>query len=148
MHILTRKSSLESTSHALAWHTTSRSAGLVKSERSQKVCGSGGKPSDRKKFSPYFTMPRGSVLRSCRIFVRSKLCAGFGESIRSYTLFHSCAQRFPSRCAEIGPFGGTTVLPYFFASWPRTYACSDKYSGRNCSHSRSSSLANASGGLS
>src|SRR5260370_16633948 len=57
MHILTRKSSFESTSHALAWQTTSRSAGFVKSDLSQNVFGSGANPSDVKKLSPYFTIP-------------------------------------------------------------------------------------------
>ena len=33
-------------SHALAWQTTSRSAGFVKSERAQNVSGSGAKPSE------------------------------------------------------------------------------------------------------
>ena len=37
---------LLSMSHALAWQTTSRSAGLVNSERSQKVFGNGAKPSE------------------------------------------------------------------------------------------------------
>ena len=41
-----------SMSQALAWHTTSRSRGLTNSERSQKVLGSGAKPSDLKKPSP------------------------------------------------------------------------------------------------
>ena len=31
----------------------------------------GANPSEVKKFSPYFTIPRGSVFRSARIFVRS-----------------------------------------------------------------------------
>ena len=44
MHILMRTSSLSSMSQALAWHTTSRSRGRVSMERSQKVCGSAGKP--------------------------------------------------------------------------------------------------------
>src|ERR1700674_629048 len=69
MHILTRKSSFESTSHALAWQTTSRSAGFVKSDLSQNVFGSGANPSDVKKFSPYFTIPRGSVF-SCTQLAR------------------------------------------------------------------------------
>ena len=46
MHILMRTSSLSSMSQALAWHTTSRSRGCVSIERSQKVCGSAGKPSE------------------------------------------------------------------------------------------------------
>ena len=41
MHIFNRKSSTLSTSHALAWHTTSRSRGLMNMERSQNVGGSG-----------------------------------------------------------------------------------------------------------
>jgi hypothetical protein len=44
MHILMRTSSLSSMSQALAWQTTSRSRGRVNMERSQKVCGSAGKP--------------------------------------------------------------------------------------------------------
>jgi len=43
---LMRRSSLKSGSQALAWQTTSRSLGLVKSDRSQKVGGSGSKPRD------------------------------------------------------------------------------------------------------
>ncbi len=40
-------------------------------DRSQKVDGSGAKPSDTKKCSPYFTMSSGLVWRACRILVRS-----------------------------------------------------------------------------
>ena len=58
-------------SQALAWHTTSRSRGLRNSERSQKVCGSGAKPSEVKKPSPYCTICFQSVLRFFRIAVRS-----------------------------------------------------------------------------
>ncbi len=61
MHILMRRSSTLSTSHALAWQTTSRSRGRTNSERFQKVSGSGAKPSEVKKPSPYFTMPMASV---------------------------------------------------------------------------------------
>ncbi len=56
MHILMRRSFSWSTSQALAWHTTSRSRGFTKSERFQNVSGSGAKPSDVKKPSPYFTI--------------------------------------------------------------------------------------------
>src|ERR1039458_4768868 len=49
MHILRRTSFSESISQALAWHTTSRSLGLRKSERSQNVSGSGAKPREVKK---------------------------------------------------------------------------------------------------
>ena len=52
MHILTRRSCCVSMSQALAWQTTSRSAGFLNSDRSQKVGGSGAKPSDLKKDSP------------------------------------------------------------------------------------------------
>ena len=58
-------------SHALAWQTTSRSCGLTNIERSQKVFGSGSKPSELKKPSPYLTIWRASVLRDLRISVRS-----------------------------------------------------------------------------
>jgi hypothetical protein len=56
MHIFCRTSSLVSTSQALAWHTTSRSAGFTNSDRSQNVCGSGAKPSEVKKASPACTI--------------------------------------------------------------------------------------------
>src|SRR5271156_952700 len=148
MHILTRKSSLLSTSQALEWHTTSRSAGLLNSERSQNVAGSGANPREMKNPSPYGAIPLASLFRSCKVFVRSNLCAGFGESIKPYTLFHSWLQIFPSKWAGIGPCGGTTLAPYFFASCPRTYACSERYNGRSCSHKRSISAVNSSGGMS
>ena len=38
----------------------------------RNVSGNGAKPSDLKKFSPYCTMPSGSVFFCCRISVRSK----------------------------------------------------------------------------
>ena len=41
MHILTRRSSTESTSHAEAWQTTSRSRGCTNWERCQNVVGQG-----------------------------------------------------------------------------------------------------------
>ena len=52
MHILMRRSWSLSTSQAEAWHTTSRSFGFVKSERSQNVWGRGSNPSEVKKRSP------------------------------------------------------------------------------------------------
>ena len=52
MHILMRRSSSLSMSHALAWQTTSRSRGFTNSERSQNVFGSGSNPSEVKKRSP------------------------------------------------------------------------------------------------
>ena len=58
-------------SQALAWHTTSRSAGLRNSERSQKVCGSGLNPSEVKKPSPYFTICFQSVFFFFSSAVRS-----------------------------------------------------------------------------
>src|SRR5678815_66877 len=73
MHILIRRSSLLSTSHALAWQTTSRSAGFVNKERSQKVGGSFSNPIDMKKPSPYFTIPLASRFFFFSRSVRSKL---------------------------------------------------------------------------
>ena len=52
MHILMRTSDSKSRFQALAWQTTSRSAGLTNSERSQNVAGSGSKPRELKKRSP------------------------------------------------------------------------------------------------
>jgi len=61
MHILIRRSSLLSMSHALAWQTTLAIGRLVKSDRSQNVGGSlFESPSEVKKPSPYFTMPLAS----------------------------------------------------------------------------------------
>ncbi len=57
--------------HALAWHTTSRSAGFVNSDRSQNVAGSGWNPSDVKKRSPCRTISRASTCFDCSCFVRS-----------------------------------------------------------------------------
>ncbi len=54
---------------------------------------------------------------------------------------------FPSMCAGIGPVAGT-ASPYFWCSFIRTYACSERYSGRSWPHRRSSSAVNASGGMS
>ena len=71
MHIFRRTSSRLSIDHALAWQTTSRSAGLVKSERSQNVCGSGAKPRDVKKPSPVRTMARASIFCARSRSVRS-----------------------------------------------------------------------------
>ena len=62
-------------------------------------------------------------------------------------LSHVCAHMFPSRCAGIGPFAGTTS-PYLSRSFDRTYAWSDTYSGRTCSQSRSTSAAKSPGGMS
>src|SRR5467141_118888 len=70
MHILIRKSFFESTSQALAWQTTSRSAGLVNNDRSQNVFGSGANPSDVKNPSPYRTIPCASVFRSWVVALR------------------------------------------------------------------------------
>jgi len=55
-----RRSSRASTSHAEAWQTTSRPSGFTICERSQKVSGSGSKPSDEKNASPVFTILIGS----------------------------------------------------------------------------------------
>src|SRR4030095_7528655 len=121
MHILLRKSSLLSTSHALAWQTTSRSAGFVKSDRSQKVGGSFSKPIDIKKPSPYFTMPLASRFFFLSRSVRSKLSFPSGKPRIGYTLPHSCAHGFPRRCAGMGPSGGTTLGPYFSDKRARTY---------------------------
>ena len=62
-------------SQALAWQTTSRSRGFTNSERSQNVFGSGAKPSEVKKPSPYFTMPMGSTFFA------------FSRSVMSYGCF-------------------------------------------------------------
>src|SRR5208282_3646001 len=114
MHIFTRRSSKESISQALAWQTTSRSAGLVKSDRSQKVCGSGAKPIEVKKPSPYFTIPFASrffFLSSSVILTPPPLSSCTPS--RSYTLPHSCAQGLPSRCAGIGEIDESRIaLPH------------------------------------
>src|ERR1700674_2815177 len=127
MHIFTRRSSLLSISHALAWQTTSRSAGLVNSDRSQKVGGSGAKPIEVKKPSPYFTMPFGSrfFFLSSSVTLTPPPLSSCTPS-RSYTLPHSCAQGLPRRCAGIGPLGGTTLGPYFSANFHRTNVCSER----------------------
>ena len=52
IHIFIRTSSFAFRSHALAWQTTSRSAGLVSSDRSKNVSGSFCMPSDTKNASP------------------------------------------------------------------------------------------------
>jgi hypothetical protein len=64
--------------HALAWHTTSRSAGWTKSERSQNVCGSVRKPSDVKKRSPIRTISRASTFFARSRAVRSMVPAACG----------------------------------------------------------------------
>ena len=92
--------------------------GLTNSERSQKVCGSGAKPSEVKKRSP--------VLHHLE---RRRSCAASGSSVESSSRDRrsaarpadrcspqSCAQMLPSRCAGIGPFAGTTS-PYFSRSF-------------------------------
>jgi hypothetical protein len=61
MHILMRRSSTVSMSHALAWQTTSRSLGLTNSDRSQNVFGSGARPSEVKKRSAIRTISMGST---------------------------------------------------------------------------------------
>ena len=57
-------------SHALAWQTTSRSRGRVKSERSQNVCGSGVEPErGEEALADADHLAAASVLRRFRISV-------------------------------------------------------------------------------
>jgi hypothetical protein len=72
MHIFTRRSSWSSMSHALAWHTTSRSRGFTSIDRSQKVPGSESSPSEVKKPSP-----KRVICAASRFFARI-------SSVRSY----------------------------------------------------------------
>src|ERR1017187_6171369 len=97
MHIFSRTSLTVSTSHALAWHTTSRSLGLRNSERSQKVCGSGSHPSETKKFSPYFTICFQSVLRFLSSAVKPSSVLGLEEQ---RTLPEGLRQRIESQRDE------------------------------------------------
>jgi hypothetical protein len=81
MHILIRRSSTLSTSHALAWQTTSRSRGLVNIDRSQNVGGSGSRPSEVKNASPVFTIFTAShFLRTMAADTSSDGCPLYGST--------------------------------------------------------------------
>ena len=120
MHIFRRTSLKLSMSHALAWQTTSRSRGFTNSERSQNVLGSGAKPIEVKKPSPYFTMPMGSTFFAFSRSVTSYGCFCCGGATSAKMLPHSCAHGLPSRSARIMPFASTAVGPYFSTSLART----------------------------
>jgi hypothetical protein len=77
-----RTSSPPSSGQALAWQTTSRSRGLVSSERSQKVSGSAGMPSETKKFSAVRVILSSSQPCSSRARVMSN-CATPGTGSTS-----------------------------------------------------------------
>jgi len=120
MHILMRRSSFNSTSHALAWHTASFPSGFWNIDRSQNVDGSGSNPMLVKKPSAVCTMRFQSYPFATSAAVTSSPASfGYGVSM-GYSAPQSCAHMFPSRCAGILPPAGTRSAPYVSLSFART----------------------------
>ena len=118
MHILRRRSPRLVMSQALAWQTTSRSRGRTNIERCQKVSGSGSRPNEVKKFSPYFTSACGVVFLRTSAAATSRLRALPAGATSGQTLPQSCAHILPRRCAGIGPLSGTRA-PWVWRSFMR-----------------------------